>query len=84
MACASQERDGRGTRNLLESATVWRCSLLAAPKDAGTTPAARSPLAGGGVDGRRRGTAGASAGGGRLGDVSGESGPALGADSTNV
>ena len=36
-------RDGRGTTSQLESATGWRCGHPAAPKDAGTRPAARSP-----------------------------------------
>ena len=40
--------------------------------------------ASGGVDGRRRGTAGAPADGGRMGDASGKSGPALGAGSSGV
>ena len=40
-----QECDGRATMSLLESATGWRCGLPAAPKDAGTRPAAHSPPA---------------------------------------
>ena len=35
--------DRRGTTSQLESATRWRCGHPAAPKDAGTRPAARSP-----------------------------------------
>ena len=42
-ACASVGRGERETMRRPESATGWRCGLLAAPKDAETTPAARSP-----------------------------------------
>ena len=38
-----QGRDGRAVTSLLESATGWQCGLPAAPKDAETRPAARSP-----------------------------------------